>query len=362
MCNSPEEARNATTGDISLCFCKECGLVFNQKYDPDLIKFGDAYEVSLTCSNAFNEFQLETANRLAHKYNLQGKTVFEIGCGNGEFLELLCSTAECDGVGIDPTVKTLEEKKVGDNRLRFFQQKFDEAYEGPTGDFVCCLSVFEDVPQPGNFLSLIAERFCRKGIPVYLEVFNGMRALGNKEVWSVHYEQCNYFSLQSLMRAVGHHDLTILGAGNCYVNGQYVYVEFTYDSDKSHCTNIEADDLLESDQKVVSEFETEFQNRKRFWEKVFNDSQFKNIAFWGSGGKSISFLNSVENSSRVGMIVDNNSKRHGGFIPGSGHEVVGPEKLVDFNPDLVIISNEIYRDEIGQQLSGMGLSPRIEVA
>jgi hypothetical protein len=39
--------------------------------------------------------------------------------------------------------------------------------------------------------------------------------------------------------------------------------------------------------------------------------------------------------------------------PASGHQVVAPEFLRGYRPDLVVVMNPIYLPEIGAQLSAM---------
>ena len=357
--SSHTAALAAKVAAIDLCFCNTCGLVFNRSYDHSLIAFGADYQVSLNCSPAFNEFQQATASRLASRYDLAGKTVFEIGCGNGEFLQTLCSTARCDGVGIDPTVK-IDQLTVGGNQARFENCFFDQDYSGPIGDFVCCLSVFEDIKQPNLFLSQLRSRIGRQSIPVYLEVFNGMRALANNEVWSIHYEQCNCFSLDSLKQSVSRAGFSIKDAGYCYQGDQYLFVELEPVSLEAVPRDL--DDSVTVSRKVVQGFEKAFLNRKKEWQEKLAQQARGDVVFWGSGGKAITFLNTVANASQIEYVIDNNSDRQGKYIPGSGHPVVSPDSLPQFCPQTVIISNEIYRDEIAAQISKMGLDLSIEVA
>jgi hypothetical protein len=46
-------------------------------------------------------------------------------------------------------------------------------------------------------------------------------------------------------------------------------------------------------------------------------------------------------------------------MAGTGHEIVSPEFLKDYRPDVVIIMNAIYKEEIDHDLQTMGLSPEI---
>ena len=58
-------------------------------------------------------------------------------------------------------------------------------------------------------------------------------------------------------------------------------------------------------------------------------------------------------------MVDVNPFRQGKFMIGTGHEIVSPESLAESAPDVVIVMNPIYVDEIRDQLDGMGLRPEI---
>ncbi len=48
--------------------------------------------------------------------------------------------------------------------------------------------------------------------------------------------------------------------------------------------------------------------------------------------------------------------KQGKFVPGTGHPVVSPDHLKDYQPDIVIVMNPIYNDEIAQSLKEMGVN------
>jgi len=80
---------------------------------------------------------------------------------------------------------------------------------------------------------------------------------------------------------------------------------------------------------------------------------------WGSGSKGVSFLTTVGVTDEIASVVDINPYRQGKFMPGTGHEIVGPRFLESLRPDNVIIMNPIYRNEISEDLKKMSLSPNI---
>ena len=61
----------------------------------------------------------------------------------------------------------------------------------------------------------------------------------------------------------------------------------------------------------------------------------------------------------IAAAVDINPHRQGYFMPATGHRIVGPQDLVELKPDVVIVMNPIYRDEIAADLAKLGLSPQV---
>ena len=75
--------------------------------------------------------------------------------------------------------------------------------------------------------------------------------------------------------------------------------------------------------------------------------------------KPVAFLTTLGMQEQVECAVDINPHKHGTYLAKTGHEIVAPEYLRSNPPDVVIIMNPIYHDEISRDLNAMGLSPRI---
>ncbi len=80
---------------------------------------------------------------------------------------------------------------------------------------------------------------------------------------------------------------------------------------------------------------------------------------WGASSKAVAFLASVGRDDQIAAAVDINPFKQDKFLPGSGVAVIGPEQLPELKPQLVVIMNPIYRDEIGDTLAELGLDPRL---
>ena len=78
---------------------------------------------------------------------------------------------------------------------------------------------------------------------------------------------------------------------------------------------------------------------------------------WGSGSKGVAFLINSGLGEVIEYVVDINPHRQGMFMPGTGQEIVGPDRLKQIRPDMVIVMNRIYEQEIREAVGGMGLLP-----
>jgi hypothetical protein len=85
----------------------------------------------------------------------------------------------------------------------------------------------------------------------------------------------------------------------------------------------------------------------------------RRTVIWGAGSKGVSFLTTLGVQDEIEYAVDVNPFKHDKFMAGTGQRVVAPEFLREYRPDVVIVMNPIYLEEIGAQLAAMDLAPRL---
>jgi len=78
---------------------------------------------------------------------------------------------------------------------------------------------------------------------------------------------------------------------------------------------------------------------------------------WGAGSKGVSFLNALgrDIAATVEYIVDINVHKHGKYVAGTGQEVVPVEHLANHQPQVIIVMNPVYLDEIRQAAGQQGV-------
>ncbi|GAG03126.1 unnamed protein product, partial [marine sediment metagenome] len=144
---------NFPKGDIALGFCNICGFIANVAFDPSLHEYSSRYEGTQGFSPTFNAFHRKLANHLIDRYDLYGKDIIEIGCGQGEFLTLLCELGGNRGVGFDPAYARGRNECGDKNRVTFINNFYSEKYNNYRGDFICCKMTLEHIQQTADFVS-----------------------------------------------------------------------------------------------------------------------------------------------------------------------------------------------------------------
>jgi ABC-type hemin transport system substrate-binding protein len=87
--------------------------------------------------------------------------------------------------------------------------------------------------------------------------------------------------------------------------------------------------------------------------------QGRRVVVWGSGSKATGYLTTLGLRDEIAAVVDINPHKWGKFVAGTGHEIVGPRHLAALRPDVVVVMNPVYVEEIGADLRGLGLAPEV---
>ncbi len=355
-----EEALNYPKGNIALGFCQTCGFISNVVFDPSLHEYSSEYEATQSFSPTFNAFAHRLATRLIDQYDLHGKDIVEIGCGQGEFLTMLCELGDNRGVGFDPAYVGGRDESQAQNRITFIKDFYSERYTDYHGDFVCCKMTLEHIQHTADFVSTIRRSLgTRSNTIVFFQVPDATRVLRELAFWDIYYEHCSYFSLGSLARLFRRCGFDIISLAREY-DDQYLMIEARPGDGKSE-TFLEQEDDLEDVARDVAYFSENYAHKLDAWQcdlqKIRQDG--RRAVIWGSGSKGVAFLTTLNIEDEIEYAVDINPYKHGTYMAGTGQEIVAPEFLREYRPDAVIVMNPIYCNEIQQSLDRMGVTAEL---
>jgi len=356
-----EDALGYPRGDIQLGFCYSCGLISNVLFDPIKQDTSLDYEETQGCSPRFQVFARNLVDRLIERYDLRNKHVLEIGCGKGEFLNLLCQLGKNRGIGIDPII---DSRRVTDNngaRVKFIKDFFSEKYSHLAPDFVCCRHTLEHIPTTADFLRSL-RRFVgnRYQTIVFFEVPDVSRILREQAFWDIYYEHCSYFSSETLGRLFQLYGFEVLDLYKGF-DEQYLLIE-ARPSTEPKTESITTENGLKGLSWDVKVFETICRNKVEEWRQKVRSfkNHSKRVVIWGSGSKAVGFLSTIGIEKEVECVVDINPYKHHKYQAGTGHEIVPPGFLKHYQPDVVLVMNPAYCEEIKADLNCMDVSAQLQ--
>lgn len=352
---SEEDALTVPRKDIELGFCRSCGFIFNRLFDPTVDYFDLGYEDQQGFSKTFMDYLTRISKGLINKYDLKGKTLLEIGCGKGDFINLLNELAGGEGIGIDPAYVEGRQKN---KNLTFYKEYYALKHGELEPDFICCRHTLEHIHQTYDFLKLIRDSIKEGSSPIiFFEIPQITRILDICAFWDIYYEHCSYYSAGSLARVFRLAGFEILDIRLDY-DDQYLLIEAKPALQASEiCFNIE--ESVEDQQLRIDRFKKMINEQLGEWRKRLEDMRNtgKKVVVWGGGSKSVGFLTNFSDLNVIEYVVDINPHMEGNYIPGIGKKYISPSYLKDYVPDVVIVMNSVYQNEISKMVADMGIYP-----
>jgi SAM-dependent methyltransferase len=357
------DARRCPVGEIVLAHCRTCGFIVNTAFDQAKTEYSGRYEETQAFSGTFNRFHEGLARRLIERHGLYGKRVLEIGCGKGEFLALVAELGNNHCIGIDPGVKPERLPPAVRDRVECIADFYSEKYGHHEVDFLVCKMTLEHIPEPAQFLGTVRRGLGQQtGSIVFFQIPEALRILRQCAFEDIYHEHCAYFTPGSLARLFRLSGFEVLALDIEY-GGQYLTIEARpKPAEAAPGAPLPMEDDRAEIAGLVATFPARLAEKLEGWRHVLDESFAKGqtVALWGSGSKAVSFLSSLDPEGRIRYVTDINPNRHNHFMPRSAQRIVPPSELAQSRPDLVVVMNEIYENEIRSALSEMGLAPEIK--
>jgi SAM-dependent methyltransferase len=345
---------------LELAFCEACGFIFNHLFDEVVMNYSTNFEESQHFSGTFNAFARGLALEVAEKCAIAGKHVLEIGCGKGEFLLELCRAGRATGLGIDPGYRSDPGRSPWSDDVRFITDFFSEEYEHLKADVVICRHTLEHIAPVAAFVRSIRGMIGESiDTSIFFETPDAKRVVAEGAFWDIYYEHCSYFSPGTHARLFRQEGFDITELSLVYDN-QYI-IQYAKPKSRYSTPPLTLEQDLTDMHSLAAGFSERVEKVKDSWRtRVCSASAAgRRVVLWGGGSKGVSFLTTLGLSEEIVAAVDINPFKQGKFMPGSGHPVIAPEALFKQPPDLVIVMNPIYVEEIKSSLSEMGLAPEV---
>ncbi|MFH1912654.1 MAG: class I SAM-dependent methyltransferase [Pseudomonadota bacterium] len=321
---------------VTLFKCADCGMV---QIDPAGLEHDEYFEdylMSRSCTELYVKYDNELADTLDKKFSLAGKTVVEIGCGDGFFGEILASRgASVAAVEPSATACKLAEKRGVKCYNVFLDDTIDTVVHERFDGFVT-KQVMDLVKDPCNFLHNLG-KILKPGAWGLIDVPSWTKTLLDMRYYDVLPDRVGYYTAKTLVEVLERNNFHVVevfhGAEDEYV-GAYVIYEG------------EKDGLLKRFNAEFDEFNNRFTSLMAEYAKAG-----KKVAAWGAGAKGVTIFSfSGMSPETIAYVVDKDEFKWNKFLPGSRLQVVPPETVSKQPVDAMIITGVMFYKEITRQL------------
>lgn len=319
-------ARASASADIVLVQNSVSGLIYNQAFDADKLSYDSDYQNEQAHSGQFQRHLNDVEGVIARHF--KGRSLIEVGCGKGYFLELLRNLGYAI-TGIDPAYEGTNADVIKAPFTRELQR---------TADAVVLRHVLEHIADPVSFLSEIAE--ANQGGQIYIEVPCFDWIVEHNAWFDLFYEHVNYFRLDDLRRLFG----TVHEAGHLF-GGQYLYIVADLASLRRE------PEAPASLMELPSDFSASLDTAVR----IIKGTPGQGSAIWGASSKGVIYSLFLQRAGvAVDQVVDINPAKQGRYLPVSGARVSSPEEALAALPDgaHLFVMNSNYLQEIQRMTGG----------
>lgn len=312
--------------DLDVYQCSGCGVV---QLSNDPVPYYKEVIRAAAISEEMQEFRQRQFSEFVQKYSLKDKKIIEVGCGRGEFLEVM-QRCEVDAYGIEFSSDAVEHCKKADLNVSkgFIENENERLADGPFDAFFI-LNFLEHVPNVTGLLHGVASNLSEGGVGL-IEVPNFNMILKKNLFSEFIGDHLFYFTKESLEVTLRQNGFEILECSEVWHD--YIIsavVRKRKKTELSHFYNYQ--EKLKSE---ISEYIAKFDKNR--------------VAIWGAGHQAFAVISLTELGDKIKYVVDSAPFKQGKYTPATHIPIVAPDHLNTDPIDAVIVMAASYSDEVAR--------------
>ncbi|NNE60242.1 MAG: methyltransferase domain-containing protein [Woeseia sp.] len=356
-------AQRYPCGDLRLAHCANCGFISNLLFNKALQEYcpptHETHETHQTTSN-LNGYAEAIVDSWIREYQIRDKTIVEIGCAEDDMLPLLSSLGGNSGICVDVSCEPTQSTDSVKGTIDKIRQEFSTRYGNCAVDVICSGNALQYVYSTAKFLKALRRDIGNDPNTLLLFVVpDAQRILETQAFWEFNYDHCSYFTAGSLAHVFRRNAFDVVDLERCYEDNFLVLAARPSAEATPPTLAIEND--RPRTRRELGSFTVSCAETVRFWRDRLSQlsAQQKKIVVWGPVSKCVSFFTTLGIRNEVDFAVNSDPQAAGKYLPGTGHEIRGPEDLRKTPPDVVIALDSRDRKEIVDRLNVLGIKPEM---
>jgi len=312
--------------NLEVCECEVCGLV---QLSNEPVPYHKEVIRAAAFSEEMKQFRVKQFADFVQKYSLQGKKVIEVGCGKGEFLQLM-KDAGTDAFGIEYSAESVEVCREQGLRVdRDYVLYAHHMLKDQPFDCFFILNFFEHLPDLNSTLQALHDNLTEEGIGI-IEVPNFDMIL-QQSLFSEFINDHLYYFTEDTLRAV------LSRNGFEIIESTQVWHDYIISMVVKKKEKLSLDSFKDQQRKITADI-------KKYIKK------HKSVAVYGAGHQALAVLSLADLGDQIKYVVDDAPFKQGKYTPATHIPIVSPERLYEDPPQAIIIMAASYSDEVAKKL------------
>ena len=327
--NNPKDADDSV--DLEIFQCTKCGLV---QHNLDPVLYYKEVIRAVAFSQEMGDFRIGQLRDWINRNQLQDKKILEVGCGKGEYLDLLLAAGASNVTGLEFSKENISAAQQSGHKIchGYLDQDFF-----PPADFkfdaFTIFSFLEHWPNPNEGLQLLYSSLS-DGACGLVEVPNFDLILAKGLYSEFTTDHIFYFDKKTFAFLLEKNGFEL-------VSMKPVWYDYILSAEVRKKTAVNINNFLLIQERVKSELE------------AYIDQFPKNsVAVWGAGHQALAVIAMAKIHSKIKYILDSALFKQGKYTPATHLLIVSPDTILTDAPMAIIIMAAGYSHEVARIIEG----------
>ena len=319
-----DQLKNDIAQNLGIQQCKGCGLA---QVDCEPVSYYREVIRAIAFSEEMRAFRKAQLSSFAARFGLAGKPVLEIGCGRGEYLELL-NEAGMRSHGTEHGKPSADAASLAGFKVQHvFPDSDGLKLDGAPFSAVFCFNFMEHWPQPRAVLQCVVSNLGDSAVGL-IEVPNFDMLIEKQMATEFVADHLSYFTSATLRTALELSGFEVLEIQEVW----YRYILSAVVRKRSPIAAEPFKKALEAQRARVENFIKQAGNN--------------GVAIWGAGHQALATMGLLRLGKSVRYVVDSAPFKQGRFTPATHIPIVPPEMLDKKPVDSILIMAAGFSDEV----------------
>ncbi len=355
----PDESELAEDKGITLalCQCPTCQLV---QFDCEPVSYYRDVIRAAGLSITMTDLRLDQYKHLIDTYHLEGKKFIEVGCGGGEFLQLL-THFPVRAYGIEHREDlVLKAQEEGLSVWKDFPETADAKISGAPYDVFLSFNFLEHQPEPSVMLQAIYNNLSDDGMG--LVTVPALEYIANRGTYyELIHDHLAYYSAKTLRRLMEQNGFEVLEQETINRDTLSVTVRkipgLIFPEETSVLSSVSglssvSEGQDSSDAQLAASLTDGYHKVTEETEAltVLLRARGMKLALWGAGHQGFTLASTTALGTCAEYIIDSAPFKQGRFAPASHLKIVAPEYFFEDPVDAILIVAPGYTEEIAGEI------------